>query len=86
MTALYYMAVTHLDLPELTLCVQEDVLVKCFHRTSTGRDTLMFRTQFHTCALDGVSITLGKSDLDEAWRVCPIAHVIAYVHTVARST
>jgi hypothetical protein len=44
-----------------------DVLVKGFHKTLSGRD-IVFRCQFHTCAVTDYVLLLEKSDLDDACR------------------
>src|SRR6218665_293258 len=50
------------------LQLRSDVLVKCFNRHSTSSSTrdVIFRCQFHTCAVSNNLVKFGKSDLDEA--------------------
>eukprot|EP00051_Salpingoeca_urceolata_P022814 m.378656 g.378656 ORF g.378656 m.378656 type:complete len:745 (+) comp20027_c1_seq2:564-2798(+) len=50
------------------LCVTADVLVRCYHKTSSGRDIPIFRAQFHTSAVRGYTLTLLKHELDDAHR------------------
>lgn len=44
-----------------------DVLIKCYHKKAkTGQREVMWRCQFHTCAISGLDVTFGKGDLDDA--------------------
>lgn len=47
--------------------------LKCYHKKfrSPTRDVI-FRVQFHTCAVHDLDVVFGKEDLDEAFRGnCP---------------
>lgn len=60
---------------ELTLMACPNCLLqlKCYHKKfrSPTRDVI-FRVQFHTCAVHDLDIVFGKEDLDEAFRGnCP---------------
>ncbi|XP_029112468.1 tensin-like isoform X5 [Scleropages formosus] len=50
------------------LMLKGDVLLKCYHKRfrSPGRDVI-FRVQFHTCAVHDLAITLAKEELDETF-------------------
>ncbi|XP_074857551.1 tensin-1 isoform X4 [Carettochelys insculpta] len=51
------------------LLLKGDILLKCYHKKfrSPTRDVI-FRVQFHTCAIHDLDIIFGKEDLDEAFR------------------
>ncbi|XP_015724496.1 tensin-1 isoform X14 [Coturnix japonica] len=51
------------------LLLKGDILLKCYHKKfrSPTRDVI-FRVQFHTCAVHDLDIVFGKEDLDEAFR------------------
>ncbi|XP_005998112.1 tensin-1 isoform X2 [Latimeria chalumnae] len=51
------------------LLLKGDILLKCYHKKfrSPTRD-VMFRVQFHTCAIHDLGIIFGKEDLDEAFK------------------
>ncbi|XP_075789113.1 tensin-1 isoform X4 [Pelodiscus sinensis] len=51
------------------LLLKGDILLKCYHKKfrSPTRDVI-FRVQFHTCAIHDLDIVFGKEDLDEAFR------------------
>jgi tensin len=50
-----------------SLALKGDVLIKCFHKRprSNIRDVI-FRCQFHTCAVSNHAMMLHKADLDDA--------------------
>ncbi|KAL4635640.1 tensin-1-like [Arapaima gigas] len=62
---------------ETTICItiepglmlKGDVLLKCYHKRFHGpaRDVI-FRVQFHTCAVHDLGIVFSKEDLDETFR------------------
>ncbi|TWW80466.1 Tensin-1 [Takifugu flavidus] len=48
------------------LLLKGDILLKCYHkRYRTPCRDVMFRVQFHTCALHDLSVVFGKDELDE---------------------
>ncbi|XP_069472917.1 tensin-1 isoform X3 [Ambystoma mexicanum] len=51
------------------LLLKGDILLKCYHKKFRGstRD-IIFRVQFHTCAIHDLGIVFGKEDLDEAFK------------------
>uniref|UniRef100_A0A8C3TF75 Tensin 1 n=1 Tax=Chelydra serpentina TaxID=8475 RepID=A0A8C3TF75_CHESE len=51
------------------LLLKGDILLKCYHKKfrSPTRD-VVFRVQFHTCAIHDLGIVFGKQDLDEAFK------------------
>ncbi|XP_078535388.1 tensin-1 isoform X1 [Lissotriton helveticus] len=51
------------------LLLKGDILLKCYHKKfrSPNRDVI-FRVQFHTCAIHDLGIIFGKEDLDEAFK------------------
>ncbi|XP_075037187.1 tensin-1 isoform X4 [Mixophyes fleayi] len=51
------------------LLLKGDILLKCYHKKfrSPTRDVI-FRVQFHTCAIHDLGIVFGKEDLDEAFK------------------
>ncbi|KFO55064.1 Tensin, partial [Corvus brachyrhynchos] len=51
------------------LLLKGDILLKCYHKKfrSPTRDVI-FRVQFHTCAVHDLDVVFGKEDLDEAFR------------------
>ncbi|XP_063285324.1 tensin-1 isoform X3 [Pelobates fuscus] len=51
------------------LLLKGDILLKCYHKRfrSPARDVI-FRVQFHTCAIHDLGIVFGKEDLDEAFK------------------
>ncbi|KAM6984951.1 tensin-1 [Aplochiton taeniatus] len=51
------------------LLLKGDVLLKCYHKRfrSPSRD-IVFRVQFHTCAVHDLGIVFGKEDLDETFK------------------
>ncbi|KAM5153317.1 tensin-1 isoform 2-T2 [Mantella aurantiaca] len=51
------------------LLLKGDILLKCYHKKfrSPTRDVI-FRVQFHTCAIHDLGIVFGKDDLDEAFK------------------
>ncbi|XP_074949251.1 tensin-1 isoform X15 [Phalacrocorax aristotelis] len=51
------------------LLLKGDILLKCYHKKfrSPTRDVI-FRVQFHTCAVHDLDVVFGKQDLDEAFR------------------
>ncbi|XP_075685197.1 tensin-1 isoform X2 [Rhinoderma darwinii] len=51
------------------LLLKGDILLKCYHKKyrSPTRD-VMFRVQFHTCAVHDLGVVFGKEDLDEAFK------------------
>ncbi|XP_031223772.1 tensin-1 isoform X7 [Mastomys coucha] len=51
------------------LLLKGDILLKCYHKNfrSPARDVI-FRVQFHTCAIHDLGVVFGKEDLDEAFK------------------
>uniref|UniRef100_A0A286XTS9 Tensin 1 n=1 Tax=Cavia porcellus TaxID=10141 RepID=A0A286XTS9_CAVPO len=51
------------------LLLKGDILLKCYHKKSRSpsRDVI-FRVQFHTCAIHDLGVVFGKEDLDEAFK------------------
>ncbi|XP_075886820.1 tensin-1 isoform X5 [Nelusetta ayraudi] len=51
------------------LLLKGDILLKCYHKRfrSPCRDVI-FRVQFHTCALHDLGIVFGKDELDETFK------------------
>ncbi|XP_061082927.1 tensin-1 isoform X3 [Conger conger] len=51
------------------LLLKGDILLKCYHKRfrSPTRDVI-FRVQFHTCAVHDLGIVFGKSELDETFK------------------
>ncbi|XP_056321886.1 tensin-1 isoform X4 [Danio aesculapii] len=51
------------------LLLKGDILLKCYHKRfrSPSRDVI-FRVQFHTCAVHDLSIVFGKDELDETFK------------------
>ncbi|XP_043931073.1 tensin-1 isoform X6 [Protopterus annectens] len=51
------------------LLLKGDILLKCYHKKfrSPARD-IIFRVQFHTCAIHDLGIVFNKEDLDDAFR------------------
>ncbi|XP_062389588.1 tensin-1 [Sardina pilchardus] len=51
------------------LLLKGDILLKCYHKRfrSTCRDVI-FRVQFHTCAVHDLGIVFGKDELDETFK------------------
>ncbi|KAL2081553.1 hypothetical protein ACEWY4_023406 [Coilia grayii] len=51
------------------LLLKGDILLKCYHKRfrSPCRDVI-FRVQFHTCAVHDLSIIFGKDELDETFK------------------
>ncbi|XP_077176740.1 tensin-1 isoform X6 [Paroedura picta] len=51
------------------LLLKGDILLKCYHKKfrSPTRDVI-FRVQFHTCAIHDLAIVFNKEDLDDAFR------------------
>ncbi|XP_060049898.1 tensin-1 isoform X2 [Erinaceus europaeus] len=51
------------------LLLKGDILLKCYHKKfrSPARDVI-FRVQFHTCAIHDLGVVFGKEDLDDAFR------------------
>uniref|UniRef100_A0A3P8WCK4 Tensin 1 n=1 Tax=Cynoglossus semilaevis TaxID=244447 RepID=A0A3P8WCK4_CYNSE len=51
------------------LLLKGDILLKCYHKRyhSPSRDVI-FRVQFHTCAIHDLSIVFGKDELDETFK------------------
>ncbi|KAG1945129.1 tensin-1 [Pimephales promelas] len=51
------------------LLLKGDILLKCYHKRfrSPSRDVI-FRVQFHTCAVHDVGIVFGKDELDETFK------------------
>lgn len=51
------------------LLLKGDILLKCYHKKyrSPTRDVI-FRVQFHTCAVHDLGVVFGKDDLDEAFK------------------
>lgn len=43
-----------------------DILIKCYHKKiRSGQREVMWRTQFHTCAISDYSLIFSKSELDD---------------------
>ncbi|XP_069762529.1 tensin-2-like isoform X2 [Narcine bancroftii] len=53
---------------EPALLLKGDIMVKCYHKQykNPERD-VVFRVQFHTCAIHGTQLWFGKDDLDDAY-------------------
>ncbi|TRY57817.1 hypothetical protein DNTS_035766, partial [Danionella cerebrum] len=51
------------------LLLKGDILLKCYHKRcqNPSRDVI-FRVQFHTCALHNLALVFTKSDLDETFK------------------
>ncbi|XP_033017237.1 tensin-1 isoform X3 [Lacerta agilis] len=51
------------------LLLKGDILLKCYHKEfrSPSRDVI-FRVQFHTCAIHDLAIVFNKEDLDDAFK------------------
>ncbi|KAM7104725.1 tensin-1 isoform 9-T9 [Molossus nigricans] len=51
------------------LLLKGDILLKCYHKKfrSPARDVI-FRVQFHTCAIHDLGVVFGKEDLDDAFK------------------
>ncbi|KAI1899468.1 hypothetical protein AGOR_G00062110 [Albula goreensis] len=51
------------------LLLKGDILLKCYHKRFHGptRDVI-FRVQFHTCAVHDLAIVFGKDELDETFK------------------
>ncbi|KAJ8253071.1 hypothetical protein GJAV_G00208790 [Gymnothorax javanicus] len=51
------------------LLLKGDILLKCYHKRfrSPSRDVI-FRVQFHTCAVHDLGIVFGKGELDETFK------------------
>ncbi|CAL8266179.1 unnamed protein product [Lota lota] len=51
------------------LLLKGDILLKCYHKRyrSPSRD-VVFRVQFHTCAVHDLGIVFGKDELDETFK------------------
>ncbi|XP_067843043.1 tensin-1 isoform X3 [Heptranchias perlo] len=51
------------------LMLKGDILLKCYHKKyqSPSRE-IVFRVQFHTCAIHDLGVVFGKEDLDDAFK------------------
>ncbi|CAB1329077.1 unnamed protein product, partial [Coregonus sp. 'balchen'] len=51
------------------LLLKGDILLKCYHKRfrSPQRDVI-FRVQFHTCAVHDLGLVFGKNELDETFK------------------
>uniref|UniRef100_UPI00398ED302 tensin-1-like isoform X2 n=1 Tax=Pristiophorus japonicus TaxID=55135 RepID=UPI00398ED302 len=51
------------------LMLKGDILLKCYHKKyqSPSRE-IVFRVQFHTCAIHDLGVVFGKQDLDDAFK------------------
>ncbi|XP_034034194.1 tensin [Thalassophryne amazonica] len=51
------------------LLLKGDILLKCYHKRyrNATRD-MVFRVQFHTCAIHDLGVVFGKNELDETFR------------------
>uniref|UniRef100_G3PML0 Tensin 1 n=1 Tax=Gasterosteus aculeatus aculeatus TaxID=481459 RepID=G3PML0_GASAC len=51
------------------LLLKGDILLKCYHKRyrNSTRD-VMFRVQFHTCAIHDLGVVFGKSELDDTFK------------------
>ncbi|KAK0152825.1 Tensin [Merluccius polli] len=51
------------------LLLKGDILLKCYHKRFQGpsRD-VVFRVQFHTCAIHGLAVVFGKNELDDTFK------------------
>ncbi|XP_051869983.1 tensin-1 isoform X3 [Pristis pectinata] len=51
------------------LMLKGDILLKCYHKRyqSPARE-IVFRVQFHTCAIHDLGVVFGKEDLDDAFK------------------
>ncbi|XP_049821807.1 tensin-1 isoform X5 [Aethina tumida] len=47
------------------LQLRGDILIKCYHRTDRGRETI-FACQFHTCAISDHTLSFTRQELDTA--------------------
>ena len=58
--------------PELVLQLRGDILIKCYHCESPSERQVVFRVQFHTCAVSDAVLSFPRQDLDDAcdgrWR------------------
>ncbi|KAM4601702.1 tensin-1-like [Polymixia lowei] len=57
------------------LLLKGDILLKCYHKRyrNPTRD-VVFRVQFHTCAIHDLGVVFGKNELDETFKGRPIAY------------
>lgn len=58
---------------EPCLQLRSDVLVKCYNKSTSHLEDpsnreMIFRCQFHTCAINNNLLKFGKNDLDEAYQ------------------
>lgn len=50
------------------LALRGDILVKCYHKkVRPPARTSVFRTQFHTCAINDETLSFSKAELDGAY-------------------
>ncbi|XP_068446571.1 tensin-1 isoform X5 [Clinocottus analis] len=51
------------------LLLKGDILLKCYHKRyrNSTRD-VMFRVQFHTCAIHDLGVVFGKNELDDTYK------------------
>lgn len=47
------------------LQLRGDILIKCYHRSDSGRETI-FACQFHTCAVADYTLSFTRQELDGA--------------------
>ncbi|XP_059503592.1 tensin-1 isoform X3 [Stegostoma tigrinum] len=51
------------------LMLKGDILLKCYHKKSQSPSReIVFRVQFHTCAIHDLGVVFGKDDLDDAFK------------------
>ncbi|KAF6722240.1 Tensin [Oryzias melastigma] len=51
------------------LLLKGDILLKCYHKKyRTPTRDMVFRVQFHTCAIHDLGVVFGKNELDETFR------------------
>ena len=56
----------------MVLQLRGDILIKCYHCESPTERQVVFRVQFHTCAVSDAVLSFPRQDLDDAcdgrWR------------------
>ncbi|XP_077584099.1 tensin 1b [Stigmatopora nigra] len=51
------------------LLLKGDILLKCYHKRYRGSNRdVIFRVQFHTCAVHDLGVVFGKNELDETFK------------------
>uniref|UniRef100_T1IXC8 Tensin n=1 Tax=Strigamia maritima TaxID=126957 RepID=T1IXC8_STRMM len=51
---------------EVPLQLRGDIMLKCYHKARSTTREVIFRCQFHTCAISDHVLTLAKEELDDA--------------------